>query len=230
MNEEEILLGWILSHEEIEFISDKSRGIDNRLKYSSQIYYLKLRGRFTEDWSDISIEILNHLSKQLEQEFVHKKLLVSNKNTQSRIRLEIKKFLEFKEFDFAIDTLISEFLDQNPILISDKDELTKEIEKFLIKCKYILPAKSQLMKFAYSKYRKKQTDVFEVFSSGITQYQNSFLDDIYEKNAYLPEIKGAIGEVNVKNIIPKIEVIEKLLELKLEELPWKLIHQVIQKN
>lgn len=224
MNEKPIVLEWILSHEEAEFISEKSRGIDNRLKYASQICYLKLRGRFIENWSDISIEILNHLSKQLEQELVHKKLIVSNKNTESRIRLEIKKFLEFKEFDFATDTLISEFLDQNPILISDKDELTKEIERFLIKGRYILPAKSQLMKFAYSKYGKKQTDVFEVFSSSITECQKSFLDVIYEKNAHLPEIKRPIGEVNVKNIIPKIEVIEKLLELKLEKLPWKLIH------
>ena len=224
MNEEQILLEWILSHEEIEFIIEKSRGTENRLKYASQICYLKLKGRFIEDWQSISIEVLNHLSKQLEQEFIHTKLTVSNKNIESRIRLEIKKFLEFKEFDFKTDSLISEFLDQNPILISDKDELTKEIEKFLIKCKYILPTKSQLMRFAYGKYGKKQIDVFKVFASGITVQQKNFLDEIYKKNSYLPEIKKPIGEVNVKNVIPKIEVIEKLLDLKLEDLAWKLIH------
>ena len=84
-------------------------------------------------------------------------------------------------------------------MISDKEGLTKEIERFLINCKYILPTKSQLMKFAYSKYGKKQTDVFEVFSSSITEYQKSFLDEIYAKNFYLPEIKKSIGEVNVKS-------------------------------
>lgn len=224
MNEEKILLEWLLSHEEINFIIEKSRGIENRLKYASQICYLKLNGRFVENWAEIPIKILNHLSKQLELELVYQKLTITHKTTESRIRVKIKKFLGLKEFDFKTDTLVSEFLDQNPILISNKNELTKQVEEFLIKCKYILPSKSQLMRFVYGKYTQKQTEIFEIFSSNITHHQKDFLNDIYENNKFLPEIKKPIGEVNIKNISPKIEIIEKLLKLELEDLQWNLIH------
>jgi TnpA family transposase/predicted DNA-binding protein YlxM (UPF0122 family) len=183
-----------------------------------------MQGRFVENWEEITISILNHLSKQLEIELVHKKLVDAHKNTESRIRLEIKKFLGFQELDFKTDILVSDFLAQNPVLISNKNEITKEIEKFLIKAKVILPSKSQLMRFVYSKYGKTQIDVFKVFASKITEEQKKYLYDIYKKDILLSEIKKPIGEVNIKNITPKIETIESLLELKLEHLPWKLIH------
>jgi len=224
MNEEKILLEWLLSSEEIEFIIEKSRGVENRLKYAVQICHLRIKGRFVEDWEEITINILNHLSKQLEEELVHKKLGTRHKSTEVRIRGEIKRFLRFKELDFKTDILVSDFLAQNPVLISNKNEITKEIEKFLIKARIILPSKSQLMRFVYSKYGQTQIDVFEVFASKITEEQKKYLENIYDKESLLSEIKKPIGEVNIKNVTPKIDTIENLLELKLEDLPWKLIH------
>ena len=96
MNEEKILLEWLLSSEEIEFIIEKSRGVENRLKYAVQICHLRIKGRFVEDWEEITINILNHLSKQLEEELVHKKLGTRHKSTEVRIRGEIKRFLREK--------------------------------------------------------------------------------------------------------------------------------------
>ena len=106
MNEEKILLEWLLASEEIEFIIEKSRGTENRLKYAVQICHLRIQGRFVENWEEITISILNYLSKQLEIELVHKKLVDTHKNTESRIRLEIKTFLGFKELDFKTDTKV----------------------------------------------------------------------------------------------------------------------------
>jgi len=224
MNEEKILLEWLLASEEIDFIIEKSRGIENRLKYAVQICHLRIKGRFVENWEEITISILNHLTKQLETELVHNKLTAQHNSTDARVRGEIKKFLGFKELDFKTDTKVADFLAQNPVLISNKSEITKEIEKFLIKGKVMLPSKSQLMRFVYSKYGKTQIDVFEVFASKITEEQKKYLDDIYEKDILLSNVKKPIGEVNIKNVTPKIETIEKLIKLKLEDLPWKLIH------
>ena len=70
MNEEKILLEWLLASEEIEFIIEKSRGTENRLKYAVQICHLRIQGRFVENWEEITISILNYLSKQLEIELV----------------------------------------------------------------------------------------------------------------------------------------------------------------
>ena len=100
MNEEKILLDWTLSQEEKEVIIERSRGIENRLKYGVQFCHVRSNGRFIEKWGGVGIKILNHLSKQLEIGVVHRKLVEGNKNTESRIRLEVKKCLGFREFSF----------------------------------------------------------------------------------------------------------------------------------
>ncbi|WP_341753552.1 DUF4158 domain-containing protein [Candidatus Tisiphia endosymbiont of Dioctria rufipes] len=68
MNDEKLLLEWFLSKGDIDFIIKRSRGSENRLKYGVQICYLRNKGRFIENWSEITITVLNHLSKQLELE------------------------------------------------------------------------------------------------------------------------------------------------------------------
>lgn len=224
MDEEKIIIEWLLTGEEKEFITNKSRGSENRLKYAAQLCYLKLKGRFIEDWSEISIKILNHLAKQLEVELVYSKLTLGNKNSESRIRIEVKDLLCFKEFDLESDKLVGEFVEQNPILINKKEDITDAIEKYLVGSGIVLPSRSRLMKYVYSQYSKKQTDVFEKFASKISDQQNKCLDEIYKGSTLLPEIKKPIGEVNVKNITIKIEVIEKLLSLELEALPWQMMH------
>ncbi len=158
MNDERLLLEWLLSAEDIEFVIKRSRGTESRLKYAIEICCLKQTGRFIEKWSAISVNILNHLSKQLEIDLVHGCLDGGNKNSESRIRQEVKLFLEFKDFDFKNDTLISHFLEQNPLLISNKNEIAKEVENFLIKTKIHLPCKNQLMRYVYSKYDKTQVN------------------------------------------------------------------------
>lgn len=224
MNDERLLLEWLLSGEDIEFVFEKSRGTTNRLKYAVQICHLRHKGRFVEDWSEISIIVLNHLSKQLELELVHNQLAFNHKSIEVRIRGEVKQYLGFKDFAFKNDSLVSNFLEQNPLLISNKNEIAKEVEKFLIKGKIHLPGKNQLMRHVYSKYGKTQVDILETFATSINEVQHQSLKRIYEENILLPEIKKPIGEVNIKNITLKIEVIEELLKLNLESLPWKLIH------
>lgn len=224
MNDERLLLEWLLSVEDIEFVIARARGTESRLRYAIQICCLKQTGRFIDEWSMVPINILNHLSKQLEIDLVHGCLAPGNKNSESKIRQEVKLFLGFKDFDFKNDTLISNFLEQTPLLISNKKEITKEVENFLVKAKIHLPCKNQLMKHVYGKYDKTQVNILATFAAGISEVQYQFLERVYEQNILLPEIKKPIGEVNVKNIIPKIEVIEELLKLGLESLPWKLIH------
>ena len=159
MNDERLLLDWLLSTEEIEFITNKSRGSINRLKYALQICHLRNRGRFVENWSTISIVVLNHVCRQLEMDLVYNQLLPSHNSTEVRIRNETKKYLAFKDFDFENDKLVTNFLEENPLLISNKNEIAKEVENFLIKAKIHLPSKSQLMRYVYSKYAKTQSDV-----------------------------------------------------------------------
>jgi len=224
MNEEKLLLEWLLSTEDIDFVIQRSRGTENRLKYAVQVCYLRQTGRFIEDWSIISLNILNHLSKQLEIELVHTILVIGNKNSESNIRQETKQFLGFKEFDYKNDTLVTNFLEQNPLLINNQNEIAQAVENYLIKAKILLPSKSQLMRYVYSKYDKTQKDILDTFAINITGVQHAYLSKIYTENSFLPEIKKPIGEVNIKNITLKIELIEKLLALKLEDLPWKLIH------
>ena len=224
MNDEKLLLEWFLSTEDIDFIIERSRGIENRLKYGVQICYLRNKGRFIENWSEITITVLNHLSKQLELGLVHNQLSFYHNSTEVRIRGEVKQYLGFKEFDYQNDILVSNFLEQNPLLINNKDEIAQEVENYLIKAKVYLPSKSQLMRYVYSKYSKTQIDILETFAMSINDAQLLYLNRIYDKNVLLPEIKKPIGEVNIKNITLKIDIIEKLLELKLADLPWKLIH------
>ena len=155
MNDERLLLEWLLSAEDIEFVIDRSRGTENRLKYAIQICCLKQTGRFIDKWPAISVNILNHLSKQLEIDLVHGCLDTGNKNSESKIRQEVKLFLEFKDFDFKNDTLILNFLEQNPLLISNKNEIAKEVENSLIKAKIHLPCKNQLMRHVYRGSKRK---------------------------------------------------------------------------
>lgn len=155
---------------------------------------------------------------------MHGCLDTRNKNSESKIRQEVKLFLEFKDFDFKNDTLILNFLEQNPLLISNKNEIAKEVENSLIKAKIHLPYKNQLMRHVYSKYDKTQVNILETFATSINEVQHLSLKRIYERNILLPVIKKPIGEVNIKNITLKIAVIEELLKLNLESLPWKLIH------
>lgn len=224
MDEEKIIIEWLLTGEEKEFITNKSRGAENRLKYAAQLCHLKLKGRFIDDWSEISIKVLNHLAKQLEVELVHSKINNYQKSTEIRIRAEVKKLLHFKEFDFESDKLVIEFVEQNPILINKKEDITDAIEKYLINSRVILPSRSRLMKYVYAQYGKKQTDVFEKFAAKITVQQREYLNTTYKDNSVLNKVKKPIGEVNIKNVTAKIEIIENLLSLELEALPWQMIH------
>jgi hypothetical protein len=58
MNNERLLLEWLLSAEDIEFIIDRSRGTESRLKYAIQICCLRQTGRFVDEWPAISVNIL----------------------------------------------------------------------------------------------------------------------------------------------------------------------------
>ncbi|WP_165379500.1 DUF4158 domain-containing protein [Rickettsiales endosymbiont of Peranema trichophorum] len=189
-----------------------------------QICCLRRTGRFIEEWSEISVIVLNHLSKQLCMELIHHLLIRGNKNSESKMKQDIKEFLGFREFDYEKDTLVSDFLERNPLLISNKSEIAEEVENYLIKAKVHLPSKSRLMRYVYSQYSKTQIEILETFAESINDVQFRYLNRVYADNAFLPEIKKPIGEVNIKNISEKLEIIEGLLELKLEDLPWELIH------
>jgi len=184
MNEEKLLLEWLLSTEDIDFVIQRSRGTENRLKYAVQVCYLRQTGRFIEDWSIISLNILNHLSKQLEIELVHTILVIGNKNSESNIRQETKQFLGFKEFDYKNDTLVTNFLEQNPLLINNQNEIAQAVENYLIKAKILLPSKSQLMRYVYSKYDKTQKDILDTFAINITGVQHAYLSKIYTENSF----------------------------------------------
>ena len=73
---------------------------------------------------------------------MHNQLSFSHNSTEVRIRNETKQYLAFKDFDFKNDKLVSNFLEQNPLLISNKNEIAKEVENFLIKVKIHLTRKS----------------------------------------------------------------------------------------
>jgi hypothetical protein len=122
---------------------------------------------------------LNHLSKQLEIELVHNILVIGNKNSESNIRQETKQFLGFKEFDYKNDTLVTHFLEQNPLLINNQNEIAQAVENYLIKAKILLPSKSQLMRYVYSKYDKTQKDILDTFGKHTVKAPYKSKENLY---------------------------------------------------
>ena len=138
--------------------------------------------------------------------------------------MEVKKELQFRDFKFGEDHLVCDYLDQNPVLINDRSDLMEAVERMLISARYVLPSKSQLMRFVHREYNKKQGKIFDIFSSSISKSQSERLKFICEGGDFLSRIKRPIGEVNIKNISEKLGIIEELLSLKMEALPWEVIH------
>lgn len=222
MSEKE--LAWLLSPEEKDCVMRKSRGTENRLKYALQICHVKLTGRFIHKWEAVSLKILNYLSQQLELGYIAQTLKSTHKSTESRMKITVKTFLGFQNLNVSKNNAILDFLERHPLLIAQKKDLARKVEAFLVKEKYLLPSKSQVMRAVFREYGKKHKTILEDFASHIQKHHKNFLKSLYDDPEFLTELKTPLGDVIVKNILPKLSLIEKLLDLKLESLPWHMLH------
>ncbi len=110
--------------------------------------------------------------------------------------------------------------------MANKKELSVAIEALLIKEKFILSTSSQLMRKIFELYNHKQLSIFETITANMTFAQKKFIDslcDNEENYKLLTNLKKSMGEANVKNIILKIESLNKLKHLKFENLSLKLL-------
>ncbi|WP_341750113.1 DUF4158 domain-containing protein [Candidatus Tisiphia endosymbiont of Sialis lutaria] len=60
----ELTIEWTLLPEEINFIKNCARGVENIVRYALQTCYLRLTGRFITSYSQVSLKICNYLTKQ----------------------------------------------------------------------------------------------------------------------------------------------------------------------
>lgn len=219
------VLDWTLLPDEIDFVRRIARGTENVIKYALHICHLRLTGRFVI-YRTISLRICNYLAKQLHTEFLHNSLAEGHPGTESRIRQQVYEFLGFKPFNDTAYCKIEEWFSCNSNSIADKQQLSLNIEKFLVQEKFILPAVNQLMRKVFNIYNKKQLDTFKTIALNLTDLQKKFIEKLCkEDDTYnlLAEIKKPLGDPNVKNILVKIELLNKIKPLHFERLNLSLL-------
>ena len=125
-------------------------GEENILRYALQIRSLKTTGRFISIYGKIGLKICNYLTTQFQIGMLYNSLAESHPNTEVRIKKQVSEFLGFQNFDkLKVDNKITEWLQKNRGLISDKEAFICGIEKYLVGEKFILPKHSQLMRKVY---------------------------------------------------------------------------------
>lgn len=220
------LLEWTLLPEEIDFIRNNARGEESLVRYGLQICSLRLTSRFIAIYSKVSLKICNYLTKQLQIDLLHNPLKAACPNTEVKIKKQVSEFLKFKIFDESAHTIIEEWLNKNSKLVADKKELSVAIEVFLVKEKFILPTSSQLVRKIFALYNHKQLSVFKIIAANMTSSQKKFIDSLCDNEdnyKLLTNLKKSMGEANVKNIVLKVESLNKLKYLKFENLSLKLL-------
>jgi len=141
-SDEEMVRDWTISESDIWLVN--SFNINSRLFVALQLCVIRISGRFTNDFENLSPRIINYLNKQLKLPPSLKLNKPSRKATVTRQRKKILNHLGFRKYDETAQKQLTRWIKKRALKGKLPDELFVEAENFLLFQNVIKPGFSTL--------------------------------------------------------------------------------------
>ena len=165
ISDDQIIRDWSLTKEDRSFLLKISK------KYRSyvavQLCCLKIYGRFSNQLSDLSHEVIFYINNQLDLPTALQVIKPERKATYLEYRKLIFGHLNFSKFDNSSKDLLQHWIAEKGSLSLHAEDLCEEAKYYLISKRIILPSKDQLQRFINSICSNYHQSIFEKVNSQI---------------------------------------------------------------
>lgn len=219
LSEDEIIRDWTLDAPSKKLVERTNK--NHRLWFAVQLFAMKRYGRLLENPHELSGQVINYISKQLNLplSFIIEK--PARKATYIDHRKLIFDHLNFKNFeDRAVESLTlwtTNRLNQGVMLL---DHLYPQAEQFLVAHQIALPSASQLKRFLKSLCFQYQNTLFQKIYHSLPQNlihsMDSLLEVESEKESWFNQFKEYPGAASITALKLYLARYQKLNEMNLD--------------
>ena len=218
ISQEEIARHWTLSDEDkLELVQYRK---EYRLFVAIQLCAVKLYGRFLLNCNELSTQITNYLTRQLE---LAPTLTVNNpdrKATLTEQRQNILTYLGFKKYDQQAEKQLTTWLEDQTRKGRLPQELIPLAERFLLDYRIILPGQTVIERWVIATCNVVHAEIFEAIYKKLTPELRAEISGLLnasesQQRSYFNALKEYPPSAKIKSINTYLERYQKLSALNL---------------
>ena len=186
--EEELVLDWTLSMEEIRFILQSVKSHPSVLYFATALKSLKNTGAFLNNETNPSIKIMTYLAKQLGIEATSVVFSVPriSRNSESLYRQKIKNYLDYRDFTENEERLLKTYITQEMQKELFSFENLKEKAHAFLKVNTVLRPAPTILKRLIASTRKDSLEaLYQRLANKLTSEQKLKLLPLLKRQPYL---------------------------------------------
>lgn len=238
VSEDELMLVWTLSPDEIALTFKACRGEDYRfICFAIQLLcVLRHKGRFLNDYHQVPYKVIQYLSKQLDIQSVQCLPHLLPEESEYAYRQKIMQALGFVAFDEEAYAQLSDWLTHqlNGLWLSQAD-LVARAETFLKQHAILLPTAKSLGKKVAQLKQSTLTNLYQQIAESLPQKKLKRLDKLIKPKGHrafssLQQFKRSPPEASAKVINHILDQLAILLKLGVHKLDLTAYDQAFIKT
>ncbi|APC96158.1 Tn3 family transposase [Francisella tularensis subsp. novicida] len=226
LTQELIIKNWTLSQEDLS--EAKKIKSSFRLYFAIQLCSLRQTGKYIKYCSEISSDIINYLTKQLD---LPPTLIVNEPSRRKTISTQRQRLLSYLQFDRYEGLIIASFeswIEAEARQGKLPNELNFEAQSFLLKNKIVLPGRSVLDRTIVSICNKVHSEMFEnIYNSlpiDLKEHIDEALDSSNDSKSYFNQLKQYPPHATASSINIYLQLYKKLSSFNLERINSNFIN------
>lgn len=229
ISEDQLAIDWTLTEQDIHFISQNSRGQENRICFAAELCMIRAYHRFLDRNERIPLKATNYLSQQLDYVPLFAPINFSLKSDTYIGRQKIIGYLEFWELDEVKKVALQQWLETKiRSQVYDRKLLTYEARNYLKSRQIILPAPTVLgrllARVTKESFKKFYEQIVHTFPASECTKLDSLLSQENGMYASLVDFKRSSANPNTKVILNYLDYFEQLEKLGLMKLELSGFH------
>jgi len=141
ISEDQLAIDWTLTAQDVQFVSQNSRGQVNRICFAADLCMIRAHHRFLNTNESLPLKATNYLSQQLDYAPILAPTNFSLKNKTYLGRQRIMDYLEFRELDDVEKVALQQWLEAKMrSQVYDRKLLIHEARNYLKARQIMLPA------------------------------------------------------------------------------------------
>jgi TnpA family transposase len=236
-DEDELARRWSLTPSDLAVVAE-CRGDDHRRRFAVQLCWLRVHGRFLDDYRHAPVKIVNHLSRQLGLPPVLFLDRPGRAQTERAQALRIRRHLGLRPFDSGVAADLRHWLAQGAIEGRTAAELLVRAEDKLRGWHVMLPATSTLERLVTAEVTHATTQLYETVSLRLPPSLREAIDllvEVPEGDARsslfrLKDFPKSASAAAIKGDIVRLRLIEQLVEAGagLDDIDPRVVRQLGQ--
>lgn len=222
LSDEELAQNWTLSEQDLEEVI-RCRGDSNRRRFAVQLCCLRNTGRFLESYQNLSLKIINHLSRQMDLPPILFLPESERPATESTHRARLQMFLGFADFTTFVQEKLANWLKMRAIEGMSAGEMLMRAEAMLLSWRVLLPPAAMLEKMISEAIAKTQVSIFAQIARLLPDGYGEELDTLLDTETpnsrsllfYLKEYPPQAKPTSILNYLEKYKIVRQLIADKI---------------